>query len=178
MINVIETTTRGNRTYHLADTPLGRIVFYEFDDYTQWQNLTQYDIMWSLKPTEEFRQIFGAKPVETFASKRLTGFSRDKITVKCDGDTYWLAEKSKPDGYLYEIPVTLLRTFPRKEYPDMMFPYTRYHIASVRELDYLTIERLKTDEVMRYNGSYLDHSPYVVSRIVDEVYNYVRETIR
>ena len=175
MINVIETATRGDRTYHLADTPLGRIVFYEFDDYTQWRNLTQADVLWSLKPTEEFRQIFGAKPVETIASKRLTGFSRDKITVKCDGDTYWLAEKSKPDGYLYEIPATLLRTFPRKEYPDMTFPYTRYHIASVRELDYLTIERLKTDEVMRYNGSYLDHSPHVVSRIVDEVYKYVRE---
>jgi len=27
-------------------------------------------------------------------------------------------------------------------------------------------------KVVRYNGSYLDHSPYVVSRIVDEVYNY------
>lgn len=178
MINVIETTTRGDRTYHLADTPLGRIIFYDFGELTQWRNLTQADVLWSITPTEDFIQIFGVKSVETFASKRLTGFSRDKVAVKCGGDTYWLAEKAKPDGYLYEIPATLLRTFPRKEYPNMTFPYTRYHIASVRELDYLTIERLKTEEVMRYNGSYLDHSPYVVSRIVDEVYNYVRETIR
>lgn len=147
----MNTEKRGDRTYHFADT---------------------------LKPTEEFRQIFGAKPVETLASKRLTGFSSDKVVVKCGGDTYWLAEKAKPDGYLYEIPATLLRTFPRKEYPNMTFPYTRYHIASVRTIDHMTLERLKTDEVMRYNGSYLDHSPYVVSLVVDEVYNYVRETIR
>lgn len=44
MINVIQTATRGDRTYHLADTPLGRIVFYEIGDYAQWRNLTQYDI--------------------------------------------------------------------------------------------------------------------------------------
>lgn len=32
MINVIQTATRGNRTYQLANTPLGRVVFYEFGD--------------------------------------------------------------------------------------------------------------------------------------------------
>ncbi len=174
MINVIETTTRGDRTYHLADTPLGRIVFYEFGDYTQWRNLTQYDITWSLKPTEEFRQTFGTKPVETFASKRLTGFSRDKVTVKCDGEVYWLAEKTKKDGYLYEIPASSLRAFTKKNYPDLLFPYTRYHIASVRTIDHMTLDRLKTEETIRYNGGF-EHSVHAVSAIVDAVYKYVGE---
>lgn len=35
------TRTQGDRTYQLADTPLGRIVFYEFDDYTRFLTIIQ-----------------------------------------------------------------------------------------------------------------------------------------
>jgi hypothetical protein len=180
MINVIQTATRGNRTYQLANTPLGRVVFFEFGDgeYTQYRNLTQGDILWSIKPTAEFRKIYAAKPIEVFASKRLTGFSRNKIVVNCGGDgVYWLAEKKKPDGYLYEIPATDLRLYPKKDYPDKVFVYTRYHIASIRDLDYLTLERLKTEEVMRFNGGF-KHSVSAVSSIVDAVYKYIKEAAK
>lgn len=176
MINVLDSAAHRNRVYRLADTPLGRIVYFELADgkYTQWRNLTNGDVYWTIKPTTEFQAIHSAKPVEVFVSKRLTGFKRDKAIVKCGGLTYWLAEKSKSDGYLYEIPRTDLYAFPKKQFPDMEFVYTRYHIASCRELDRTTLERLKTEEVVRFNGSWRDHSPYVVSAIVDAVYKYLQ----
>lgn len=178
-INIYRSINNGNRTYKLADTPVGRIVFYEFGDgeYTQYRNLTNHDIMWSIKSTDDFREMIESKPVEVFTSERITGFTRTKIKIDCGTDgIYHLAEKSKSDGYLYEIPTTLLRCYPRKDYPDMKFVYTRYYIPTCRELDRLTLERLKTEEIVRFNGGY-GHSVSGVSTIIDEVYKYVRDDI-
>jgi hypothetical protein len=163
-----------DRIYYLAETEMGRILYYHFSGRTQWKNITNGDVFWSIKPTEEFESIHKSKPIETYAGKRRTIFYGEKIKVNCGDDKYWLAEQKKSDGYLYEIPATLFRVFTKKEYPDMKFPYTRYRIDAVREMDYRTLERMKVEEVMRYNGN--DHySPYVISSICDAVYDYCKK---
>lgn len=173
MITVIDSAVRNERTYYLADTEMGRILFYHFSGKTQWKNLTNGDFLWSIKPTEEFERIHKSKPVETFLSKRRTIFYGEKIKVRCDDSVYWLAEQIKPDGYLYEIPATDLRVFTKKKYPNLKFPYTRYRIDAVKEMDYVTLERMKTEEVMRFNSNE-DHSVHVVSSICEAVYKYCR----
>lgn len=164
-----------NRLYYLADTALGRVIYYtmEADNHetATYKNLTAGDFFWLSKPLDEFLTIFGAKPIETFVSDRLKGFSRDKVTVD-GGVRYWLAEKSKPDGWLYEIPATEIRAFPATRYPDMKFVYTRYNIAAMRTMNRMRIEQMKTEETMRFNREWI-HSEHAVSAIVDAVHEYV-----
>jgi hypothetical protein len=177
MITVIDSAKHPvyDRVYYLADTPIGRVVYYQFDKFTQWKNLTDGGIFWTIKPTSEFENIHGTKSVETFASKRLTGFVTNKIKVNCGGDgVYWLAELKNSDGYLYEIPTTELRAFTKKEYPDKKFAYTRYKIDAIKAMDHLTLECKKTEEAVRFNRTW-KHSVYAVSTICDAVYKYVKE---
>jgi hypothetical protein len=173
MIKILDSVERNDRTYHLADTEMGRIVYYQFSNLTQWKNLTNGDVMWTIKLTEEFEQIHKFKPVELFVSKRRMRFFGEKVKVKCGDHTYWLAEPIKPDGYLYEIPVTDMRVFAKKNYPDLKFPFTRYRIQAVREMDYMTLCRIKREETVRYNGGDF-HSERVVSDICDAVYDYCK----
>jgi hypothetical protein len=176
MIKILDSAERNGRIYYLADTEMGRILYYQFASLTQWKNLTNNDFLWSVKPTEEFEQIHKFKPVELFLSKRRTKFFGEKVKVKCGDHTYWLAEPIKPDGYLYEIPVTSMRVFTKNDYPDLKFPFTRYRIQAVKEMDYMTLHRLKMEEVVDYNGDY-NHSEYVLGSICDAVYEYCKGVV-
>lgn len=160
------------RKYQYVDTALGRIVYFQFGDCTQWKNITNGDLLWNVKPTKEFGLIHSQVPVETFDSKRLSGFSSEKITIS-GSLTYHLAEKKVPDGYLYEIPATLLRLNPKKSHPDMLFPYTRYNIIAIKTINHSSLVRLKTEETVRYNKEW-NHSISDVSMICDHVYDYCK----
>lgn len=160
------------RKYTYLDTGLGKIVYFQFGDCTQWKNITNGDLLWTVKPTKEFELIHSGVPIETFASKRLSGFSSDKITIS-GSITYNLAEKKVPDGYLYEIPATLLRLHPKKSHPEMLFPYTRYNINAIRSINHSSLVRLKTEETVRYNNEW-NHSISDVSMICDHVYDYCK----
>lgn len=177
-INVIDKyrCERRNRNYYLIDTPLGRYVYYtmEADNHetAAYKNITLGDIFWSYTRLDTFQEMFEEKPIHTFVSERLI-FPRERIKVDCGSNgVYHLAEPRKKDGFLYEIPTSDLHAFPTSKYPDKKFVYTRYNISSLKTLDKLDIERLKTEEVVRFNGGF-KHSVNVVSTIVDEVYRYI-----
>lgn len=167
--------TNTERNYRIMDTPIGKIVYFEFEGLTQWKNLTNGDILWTTKPTEVFEDIHNGEPVTTFVSKRLNGFSPDEIKIIGESK-YYLVEKKITDGYLYEIPATTLRSYPKKDYPEMQFPYTKYKISTISTLDYASLIRLKEEETIKYNGSEI-HSYSDISMICDEVYKYCKNKI-
>lgn len=173
MVDVLEKNTE--KQYQFMDTPIGKVIYFELDGQTQWKNLTKGDVLWTIKPTEVFLDIHNGEPVRTFVSKRLTGFSPEKIKLMGESK-YYLVEKKKSDGYLYEIPATTLRSYPKKDYPEMKFPYTKYRISTISALDYASLLRLKEDETIRYNGGSI-HSYCDVSMICDEVYKYCKNKI-
>ena len=167
-----------DRMYYLVDTPLGRVIYYTMGannhETASYKNLTNGDIFWQTKDMRDFLTIFGGRPIEIFVSKRLKGFPRKKLSVDGGGSRYWLAEKSKSDGWLYEIPATELRAFPATRFPDKEFVYTRYNIEAMRTMSHADIDRLKTEAVWRFNGDN-SHSKHAVSAIVDAVYDYVNK---
>ena len=111
MFNVIDSKrddTR-NRTYYLAETKLGNILYYQFGPYTQWRNLTQQDLLWRITNTDEFHDLFEYDPVVAFKSLRLHGMSTtNRVKVKSGDIVYHLCETKNPDGFLYEVPTTYL----------------------------------------------------------------------
>lgn len=166
-----------DRNYYLINTLLGRYVYYTMaadnNETATYKNLTEYDVFWSHMRLDKFLAMFVDKPVETFVSKRIS-FPRERILIDCGSERYQLAEPRKPDGYLYEIPASELRAFPGTRFPNMKFAYTRYNIAALRALDRLAIERLKTEETIRFNRGY-KHSKHAISAIVDEVFKYLHK---
>lgn len=173
MFEIIDVAEKGERIYYFAETELGRIVYYQFSNLTQWKNITNGDILWTIKPTEEFEQIHSFKPVETYLSVRRMRFLGEKVKVRVGDHLYWLAEPIKPDGYLIEIPVTDMRVFTKKNHPNLKFPFTRYRIQSVKEMDYMTLCRLKREETVKFNGGDF-HSERTISDICDAVYHYCK----
>src|SRR5690625_192027 len=166
------------RMYYSIESPIGRITAYtmEADEHTSisYRNLSLGDVCWSMTDKETFitRHRNDIKPVETFASSRIS-FPRDRISIDCGlNGRYQLAEKRKSDGYLYEIPASEIRAYPATHYPEMRFAYTRYHIEALRDLPALEIERLKTEETIRFNRGN-KHSSSAVSTIVGAVYDYI-----
>ena len=170
-----QTSPRTGRHYKLAETPFGKILFFNIGTTVQYRNLSNHDLMWSFMPEQDFTDIFAHEPVEELQSERIRGFPRKKIKIQCgDGNYYHLAEKSKPDGYLYEIPASDLRAFPAKRFPKMKFWYARYKIKAVQEMDFSTLERIKTREVIRVNHGF-KHSVHTVNEICSGVYRYCQE---
>lgn len=166
------------RMYYSIESPIGRVTAYtmEADDHATitYRNLTLGDICWSVTDKEAFimRHRNDIKPVETFASRRIS-FPRDRILIDCGlNGRYQLAEKRESDGYLYEIPASEIQAYPATRYPEMKFAYTRYHIEALRGLPALEIERLKTEETIRFNRGN-KHSSSAVSTIVGAVYDFI-----
>jgi hypothetical protein len=169
-VKIIDTLQRGDRLYQLADTPVGRVVFYRFGEraeYTQYKNVTNGDVFWHIVDSAEFDAIHNAEPIEIFASKRINGLTR-LTAFTADGETYWLAEPKKPDGYIYKVYATNLRIYPRKEYPDMKFVYERFHKRACKALDRFDLERLYFEKVAEFNGGY-NFSVYAASKTIDEL---------
>ena len=167
--------TGKERNYYLIETRLGKYIFYtmDADNHTTvtYKNLSTGDVFWRCTDMGKFLNTFKFQPIEIFASRRLS-FPRQRIAIEADGFTYQLAEPKKKDGFLYEIPASYLRIFPSTTYPDMKFIYTRYNIESMRMLDPMSIERMKTIEVIRFNKS-RDFDVHAVSKISEAVYQYV-----
>lgn len=164
-----------NRNYNLLESEeLGKIIYYTTDannhETVSYKNISNHDIFWNSVDIEEFEHLLNIKPVETFASKRLKGFQKDKIILDC-GNKYHIMRRKECDGYLYEVDATQLRAFPATRYPDMKFVYTKYRIESMKRMDKMYIEKLKTDETVRFNGNWR-HSVHDVSVISDAIYDF------
>lgn len=176
MLTIIDEAIRDDRHYKLADTPLGRILFYEFGDYVQYRNLTEQDFAWSIIIKDAFLTRFSVPAVEIFTSKRLNGLEK-AVKVQVTGNAYHLARKKKYDGYIYEIDASMQRAFTKKDYPDMKFVYTRYYVPAIKMLDRNTIERMKIEALWRFNG----HTSYDVagvSAIIDKVFEMTKEDVQ
>lgn len=165
------------RTYRLIDTFIGEIIYYTMDadgnTTATWKNISNKDVFWRHIKIDDFDNMLGEKPICTYASKRIS-FPRDRVKIDCGSDgIYHLAEPKVKDGFVYEINATEHRAFPATKYPKAVFAYTRYNIETIKRLDRHIIERLKTEETIRFNKGN-KHSEYVVSELADEVYKYVR----
>lgn len=167
MLNIVQTATHKNKTYHLAETQIGKILFCQFGDLTQYKNITNHDICWNIKPTDEFEWLFNQNPIRTITSKKAKDM---KVVHKFSaGDTrFQVLEKSLSDGYYYVIDHTHMRLFPEQKYPKAKYIYQMFHKESLRTFDYSVLQRTFAEETARFNG---DHSasPYIMSTILDEV---------
>lgn len=169
-MNIIKTIQTDKRLYQVAETEVGQILFYEFDGHVQYRNLSESDLFWSITKKFDFLVKFNGKAVETFQAERLTNV--EAVTQIKSGDCLYYLARTKPyDGYLYEINATMQRLL---KHPKCKYTYTRYYEPAVQTLDLLSIERLKIEETVHWNG----HAVYDVagvSNIVGEVYRLSKE---
>lgn len=167
---VEQVNQRNGHLYQFVDTSVGRVVFYRFGEraeYKQYKNVTNGDVLWQIVDSVEFDTIHNAEPIEIFASKRISGLTR-LTTFAVDGETYWLTEPKKPDGYIYKVYATNIRVFPSKEYPDKKFVYERFHKRSCRALDRFDLERLYFKKIAEFNGGY-NFNVYTAMKTLDEL---------
>jgi len=167
---VEQVNQRNGHLYQFVETSVDRVVFYRFGEraeYTQYKNVTNGDVLWRIVDSTEFDTIHNAEPIEILASKRISGLTR-LTTFVVDGETYWLTEPKKPDGYIYKVYATNLRIYPQKQYPDAEFVYERFHKLACKALDRFDLERLYFEKVAEFNGGY-DFRVYAASKTIDEL---------
>lgn len=178
MFDILDDQPTVVKKYRKINSNVGSIIYYLFGDnneYVKFRNVTLEDFFWSFASVTEFDKRFrnNCKSIETFASKRINGFNNDKVIISV-GDAYHLLTKKKFDGYLYEVNATMHKVFTKKDYPDIKFAYTKYHIQSLRGVSLINLEWMKAAETMRFNqdGNY---SVYTIREIAAKVHQFIKE---
>lgn len=174
------------RNYYSIRTPIGDFVFYtmDADNHTtvSYKRFSTHhrDIWWSMIETNKFLESVNATtPIEVFSSKRLS-FPRERVKVEGSANiVYHLAEPRKKDGYLYQIPATELRHYPKTKYPNIKFPYIKFNLFALKYYDLIEIEELLLLKISRYNKSCSlidgDIDFVSVSNIAKAVYDYINK---
>lgn len=154
-MNILDSIVRNGRTYYVADTEIGKILFYKFGKkpkYAQYKNITNKDFFWNIVEEEEFERMF-EQPFEFITTKRLKGL---KILhkFKADGNSFQFLYNPKEPQYIYKVDSTLMRAFTKKKYPDMKFLYEKFNLNVLKHLAFMDVERMYYEKIAKWNGNW------------------------